>query len=200
MHLCFYDFKTTYDWALWWTKRHWGRFFPSTSVSLANHSTNFSINIITLAKYAYWWPQCRVDPIGLHPPLHQLKKNMIERVGVVHSYSGKCSIQISVGAPVILRFFRGSLQSLQAKSEKYLRYGHFLPNLCNLLLTNHPTIRRYSKQMGEAYWQIRKINHKKLLIFRKGNLFWRIAIKELVLFAESGWIFNNKVTVTCYIS
>jgi hypothetical protein len=33
---------------LWWTKRHWGRFFPSTSVSPVNHhSTNFSIIIIT---------------------------------------------------------------------------------------------------------------------------------------------------------
>jgi hypothetical protein len=35
-------------WGLWWTKRHWGRFSPSTSVSLANHHyTNFSIIIIT---------------------------------------------------------------------------------------------------------------------------------------------------------
>jgi hypothetical protein len=34
-------------WGLWWTKRHWGRFSPRTSVSLANHhSTNFSIIII----------------------------------------------------------------------------------------------------------------------------------------------------------
>jgi hypothetical protein len=24
-----------------------------------------------LAQYAYWWPQCLVDPIGLHPPLYQ---------------------------------------------------------------------------------------------------------------------------------
>jgi hypothetical protein len=33
---------------LWWTKRHWGRFSPSTSVSPANHhSTNFSIIITT---------------------------------------------------------------------------------------------------------------------------------------------------------
>jgi hypothetical protein len=24
-------------WGLWWTKRHWGRFSPSTSVSPANH-------------------------------------------------------------------------------------------------------------------------------------------------------------------
>jgi hypothetical protein len=35
-------------WGLWWTKWHWGRFFPRTSVSFANHhSTNFSIIIIT---------------------------------------------------------------------------------------------------------------------------------------------------------
>jgi hypothetical protein len=35
-------------WGLWWTERHWGRFSPSTSVSLANHlSTNFSTIIIT---------------------------------------------------------------------------------------------------------------------------------------------------------
>jgi hypothetical protein len=32
-------------WGLWWAKRHWGRFSPSTSVSPANHSTNFSIII-----------------------------------------------------------------------------------------------------------------------------------------------------------
>jgi hypothetical protein len=34
-------------WDLWWTNWLWGRFSPSTSVSLANlHSTNFStINI-----------------------------------------------------------------------------------------------------------------------------------------------------------
>jgi hypothetical protein len=34
-------------WGLWWTKRRWGRFSPSTSVSPANHSTDFSIIIIT---------------------------------------------------------------------------------------------------------------------------------------------------------
>jgi hypothetical protein len=34
-------------WGLWWTKRHWGRFSPSTSVSPANHSTDFPIIIIT---------------------------------------------------------------------------------------------------------------------------------------------------------
>jgi hypothetical protein len=39
-----------------------GRFSPSTSVSPANHSTNFSIIIITRGWH------CRVDRIGLHPP------------------------------------------------------------------------------------------------------------------------------------
>jgi hypothetical protein len=34
-------------WDLWWTKRHWSRFSPSSSVSPANYSTNFSIIIIT---------------------------------------------------------------------------------------------------------------------------------------------------------
>jgi hypothetical protein len=34
-------------WGLWWTKRHWSRFSPSTSVSPVKHSTNFSIIIIT---------------------------------------------------------------------------------------------------------------------------------------------------------
>jgi hypothetical protein len=35
-------------WGLWRTKRHWGRFSPSTSLSSVNHhSTNFSIIIIT---------------------------------------------------------------------------------------------------------------------------------------------------------
>jgi hypothetical protein len=34
-------------WGLWWTKRHWGTFSQSTSVSPANHSTNFSLIIIT---------------------------------------------------------------------------------------------------------------------------------------------------------
>jgi hypothetical protein len=33
-------------WGLWWTKQHWGRFSPSTSVSLANdHFTKFPIII-----------------------------------------------------------------------------------------------------------------------------------------------------------
>jgi hypothetical protein len=34
-------------WGLGWTKQHWGRFSPSTSVSPADHTTNFFIIIIT---------------------------------------------------------------------------------------------------------------------------------------------------------
>jgi hypothetical protein len=30
-----------------------------------------------LAQQAYWWPQCQVDPIGLHPTLYQFKKRYI---------------------------------------------------------------------------------------------------------------------------
>jgi hypothetical protein len=38
-------------WGLWWTKWHWGRFSKSTSISPVNHSTNFSIIIITRGWY-----------------------------------------------------------------------------------------------------------------------------------------------------
>jgi hypothetical protein len=41
-----------------WTKWHWGRFSPSTSVSPANlHST----------KFRDWWPMYQVDSVSLHP-------------------------------------------------------------------------------------------------------------------------------------
>jgi hypothetical protein len=35
-------------WDLWWTKRHWGRFSPRTSVSPVNHSTDYSTLIIII--------------------------------------------------------------------------------------------------------------------------------------------------------
>jgi hypothetical protein len=69
-------------WGLWWTKRHWGRLSPSTSVSPANHSTNFSIIIITRG--------CHNRPIGdrsaewtqLDPtPTIPIKKKLIQYVG-----------------------------------------------------------------------------------------------------------------------
>jgi hypothetical protein len=41
-------------WGLWWTKQHWGRFSPSTSVSPANHSTDFSIIIIIIIITRGW--------------------------------------------------------------------------------------------------------------------------------------------------
>jgi hypothetical protein len=33
-------------WDLWWTKRHWGRFSPSTLVSPAKHFTDCSTLVI----------------------------------------------------------------------------------------------------------------------------------------------------------
>jgi hypothetical protein len=63
---------------LWWTKRHWGRFSPSTSVSPANHSTNFSIIIITrdwhnrpIIGRSAEWTQLDLAP----PPPYQLEKH-----------------------------------------------------------------------------------------------------------------------------
>jgi hypothetical protein len=36
-------------WGLWWTKWHWGRFPPSTTVSLPNsHSSGYSTLIIII--------------------------------------------------------------------------------------------------------------------------------------------------------
>jgi hypothetical protein len=68
-------------WGLWWTKRHWGRFFPSTSVSSGNHSTNPSIIIITWGWHNR--PLVAGMPSGPNrtppPPLEQLNK--------IHSHS-----------------------------------------------------------------------------------------------------------------
>jgi hypothetical protein len=38
-------------WDLWWTKRHWGRFSPSTLVSLGKHSIDCSTLIIIQGWY-----------------------------------------------------------------------------------------------------------------------------------------------------
>jgi hypothetical protein len=66
-------------WGLWWTKRRWGRFSPSTSVSPANHSTNFSIIIITRG----WHNRLLVAAVPSGPwipppPTMQIKKKMDE--------------------------------------------------------------------------------------------------------------------------
>jgi hypothetical protein len=149
MHLCFYDFKTTYDWALQWTKRHWGRFSPSTSVSPANHhSTNFSINIITLAKYAYWRPQCRVDPIGLHL-LHTYTQNP-DQVGVAVTFIHGALLKSRSGHQLFWDFFVVLFSHCRQIPRGNINYTTttFFRILCNLLLTNYPTIRRYNKQIG----------------------------------------------------
>jgi hypothetical protein len=62
--------------SLWWTKRHWGRFFPSTSVSPANHSTDFSI-IIIITRGWYNRPLSGRSVVWtlIPPPTMQIKKN-----------------------------------------------------------------------------------------------------------------------------
>jgi hypothetical protein len=67
-------------WDLWWTKWHWGRFSPSTSVSPSDHhSTNFSIIIITrgwhnrpIGGRSVEWTQ-----FGLRPPNIPIKRNLL---------------------------------------------------------------------------------------------------------------------------
>jgi hypothetical protein len=66
-------------WALWWTKRHWGRFSPSTSVSTANHSTDFSIIIITRGWHNRPLRGRSVEWTLIPPPLCKLKKKHIEK-------------------------------------------------------------------------------------------------------------------------
>jgi hypothetical protein len=61
-------------WGLWWTKRHWGRFSPSTSVSPANHSTDFSIIIITRGSHNRPLSGRSVEWTLVPPPTMQIKK------------------------------------------------------------------------------------------------------------------------------
>jgi hypothetical protein len=49
-------------WDLWWTRRHWGRFCPSTSVSLVAHSTGCST--LTIRG---WYSRPIVASVPLHP-------------------------------------------------------------------------------------------------------------------------------------
>jgi hypothetical protein len=58
-------------WDLWWTKWRRGRFSPSTSVSPAIHSTNFSIFTITRGRYNRPVSGRRAEwtQFGHHPPL-----------------------------------------------------------------------------------------------------------------------------------
>jgi hypothetical protein len=57
-------------WDFWWTKWHWGRFSPSTSVSPANsRSTDRTILIyyLGLEEWAHQWPVYQVDSVSTHP-------------------------------------------------------------------------------------------------------------------------------------
>jgi hypothetical protein len=65
-------------WGLWWTKRHWGRFSSSTSVSPANHSTDFSIIIITRGWHYRPLSGRSVEWTLIPPPPMQNKKKFIE--------------------------------------------------------------------------------------------------------------------------
>jgi hypothetical protein len=68
-------------WDLWWIKWRWGRFSPSTSVSLANlHFTNFSIMIITRGWYNRPFSGRRAEwtHLGLQPPHANLKKKHVQ--------------------------------------------------------------------------------------------------------------------------
>jgi hypothetical protein len=53
-------------WDLWWTKRRWGKFSPSTSVSPANLYSSQSPGAGTICQK---WPTYRVDTVWT-PPLH----------------------------------------------------------------------------------------------------------------------------------
>jgi hypothetical protein len=86
-------------WGLWWTKRHWGRISPSTSVSPASYSTNFTIVIITLVWHN-WWPQCRVDPVRLHPPSPHHTNNREQRGGGGNLWTIRPSVEFRVLAQI----------------------------------------------------------------------------------------------------
>jgi hypothetical protein len=62
---------------LWWTKRHWGRFSPSTLVSPANHSTDFSIIIITRGWGNRPLSGRSVEWALIPPPTMQIKKKLV---------------------------------------------------------------------------------------------------------------------------
>jgi hypothetical protein len=81
-------------WGLWWTKGHWGRFSPSTSVSLADHhSTNFFIIIITIGLLVAALPR---GPNWTPPSLYQLKNTSSGGGGFLSA--GKSVLSYSVTA------------------------------------------------------------------------------------------------------
>jgi hypothetical protein len=57
----------------------------------------------------HWWPQCRVDPTGLHPPLYRLKKRFLynnswnSAVGIATGYGlddRRVGVRVLVGSRI----------------------------------------------------------------------------------------------------
>jgi hypothetical protein len=66
---------------LWWTKWHWAKFSPSTSVSPANpHSTNCSITIIIILG---WYNRPRPVPSGLSLTPPRETKNEQKKLPII---------------------------------------------------------------------------------------------------------------------
>jgi hypothetical protein len=67
--------KGLVKWDLWWTKWRWGRFSPSTSVSLANlHSTNCSTITLFYHLGLYKRPEVAAVPGDVSPTPPKKKK------------------------------------------------------------------------------------------------------------------------------
>jgi hypothetical protein len=72
--------RTGSMWGLWWTKRHWGRISPITSVSPANHSTDLSIIIITRGWHNRRLSSRSVEWTLIPSPTMQIKKLWINQL------------------------------------------------------------------------------------------------------------------------
>jgi hypothetical protein len=57
---CSSSSQSQVTWDLWWTKRHWGRFFPIISDSPASHSFHRLLQVIyhpgLVQQYNMWLP------------------------------------------------------------------------------------------------------------------------------------------------
>jgi hypothetical protein len=90
-------------WDLWWTKRHWGRFSPITSVSPANHSTDFSIIIIPRGWHSRPLSGRSVEWTLIPPPTMQIKKIKTVLLLLVFACSNYSGLKMEA-----VRSYRGS--------------------------------------------------------------------------------------------
>jgi hypothetical protein len=105
-------------WGLWWTKRHWGRFSPSTSVSPANHATNFSIIIITRG-----WHNRPID--GRSAEWTQLDSTPTIPIFLKNS-TLESPEKIQHFCLYIPHLEYGKRKKLKSKKKKCLKLGHLL--------------------------------------------------------------------------